>query len=392
VAALFAAVVLIVYQRVDPTIGFDYAGHLDYVRYIDFTLSLPLADRGWQMYHPPAYYALAAALFEALHRLGWSGTLTDAGRWVSTGAWVAEGITAIGTVRLLGASWLAAVVAAALVWLLPGQAIMGTMVYNETLTGLAVGLMTLGLVFWWRRRTVGLAFLGVGFGLALLSKYSGAVAAAAALPIIIYIGRDRLRATLMAIAPGLVLGAAYYLRNLLVFGTPAPLNAELFHLRSWDPFGWGHPAGFFTALDLGRCAAQHSFWGGFWKWFWALDCYPVPLPWSDVMSRTVMAGALLATVVVAVSLGWAATHALRDPIRLYLFAIPAVLFIAFVTYNVRVPSATADKGVYVLAAIVPAAVASGLFAQRAARRWMTLVAYAAVLAWSLDMAHASGLG
>src|SRR5713226_1207950 len=152
-AALLAGVVWIIYQRLDPAIGFDYAGHLDYVRFIDFNLSIPLADRGWQTYHPPAYYALAAAVFEALHRLGWTGTITDAGRWVATAAWVSEGVTAIATVRLIGAGWVASAVAAALVWLLPGQSIMGTMLYNETLTGLGVGLMTLGLVVWWRRRT-----------------------------------------------------------------------------------------------------------------------------------------------------------------------------------------------------------------------------------------------
>ena len=126
-AALLAGVVWIIYQRLDPAIGFDYAGHLDYVRFIDFNLSIPLADRGWQTYHPPAYYALAAAVFEALHRLGWTGTITDAGRWVATAAWVSEGVTAIATVRLIGAGWVASAVAAALVWLLPGQSIMGTM-------------------------------------------------------------------------------------------------------------------------------------------------------------------------------------------------------------------------------------------------------------------------
>ena len=391
-AALLAAVIWIIYQRLDPAIGFDYAGHLDYVRYIDFTLSIPLADRGWQTYHPPAYYALAAAIFEALHRLGWGGTITDAGRWVATAAWVLEGVTAIATVRLIGAGWVASAVAAALVWLLPGQSMMGTMLYNETLTGLGVGLMTLGLVFWWRRRTAGLALIGVGFALALLSKYSGAVAAATALPIILYVGRDRLRPTLLALAPGLILGAAYYGRNLLVFGTPTPLNSELFHLSAWDYFGWGHPAGFFTTLDLGRCAAQHSFWGGFWKWFWAADCYPPPLPWPTLIGLSLMVGALFATIMIAVALGWTATRALKDPVSLYLFAIPAALFIAFVAYNLRVPSPTTDKGVYVLAAIVPVAVATGLFAQRAARSWMTLVLYVVVLIWSVDMAHASGLG
>jgi hypothetical protein len=390
-AGFLILVLVSVYHRLEFVKGFDYPGHLDYVRYIDFTGWLPLADRGWQMYHPPGYYVATVLLFEGLHRLGWAGTLTDAGRWLSSGAWVAEGMLALAAVRAFGGGWIGAAGAAAVVWLLPGQSMMGAMLYNETFTGLGVGLMTLGIVLWARDDSrPGLVILGAGFLIALLSKYSGAAAAVAALPIILRVGIHQLRLTLAALAPGLLLGLGFYARNVANFSTPVPLNGELFDLKSWDPFGWGHPSGFFTSFSLDKCAAQHSFWGGLWKWFWVQDCFA--LQWPQTISGPLLIGAVLGTAVALAGLLWVAGRGLRDPSYLFLAAIPAVVLVAFIAYNLRITSPTADKGVYVLAGLVPVAVAVGLFIERFKRSPVPVVAYALVCGWSAVMVFASGLG
>src|SRR5437016_1214834 len=52
-AGLFIFLIWHLYPRIQPTQGFDYQGHLDYVRFIDLNASLPLANQGWEMYHPP---------------------------------------------------------------------------------------------------------------------------------------------------------------------------------------------------------------------------------------------------------------------------------------------------------------------------------------------------
>ena len=49
-AALLAFLIWHLYPRVDPAQGFDFQGHLDYLRYIDLSASLPLASQGWEMY------------------------------------------------------------------------------------------------------------------------------------------------------------------------------------------------------------------------------------------------------------------------------------------------------------------------------------------------------
>jgi hypothetical protein len=390
--ALTAAVILNVYRTFDGIRrGFDYAGHIDYLRYIDLTASLPVASRGWQMYHPPAFYALTVLAFEAMHRLGALLTLTDAGRWMATTAWLLEGALAAAAVRALRGNWVGAAIAAAIVWLLPGQSMMGTMVYNETLTGLGVALVVVGGLSLKTSYRWAVVAIAIGAPLAALSKYSGVAAMAAALPIILWVSRRRLLPLLAALVPGTVMVGAYYGRNLALFGTPFPLNSLLFGLRNFDPIGWGHPPGFFTRFSLAPCSALQSFWGGLWKWFFAMDCYQLA-PWRDTIRPRVMVGAVAISALLILALIFTALRLSRNPALALLPAIPAAVLAAFIWYVVRVPSATADKGVYTLSGLVPLAVAAGFFASRLTRRLpAAVVAYAAVAAWSVLMVHASGV-
>jgi len=387
--ALLAFLIWHLYQRVDPTQGLDYQGHLDYLRYIDLTASLPLASQGWEMYHPPAYWALAIAIFEVIHRLGAGLSLTDAGQALATAAWVLEGMVAAIVVRVLGGNWIGAAAAAALTWLLIGQSIVGTALYNETITGLGVGTLILGGAMCYQRKRGALVVLAIGFALAILSKYSGLLAAVVAVPIIVWLTRDRLKPTLIALLPGGVLGALFYGRNVLYYGTPVPSNIDLFKLQTFDSLGWGHPAGYFTTLSPGFCAAPHSFWMGLWKWLWATDCLPIA-PWRNVVEEKLLAVALATTVVIAVALVWASIRSRSDPRLLMLPASALVVVAGVIAYNIKWPAISNDKGLYLLAAIVPVAVAIGLLADRLTRRRLAAVlAYGAILGWSGFMVHAA---
>jgi tetratricopeptide (TPR) repeat protein len=44
-----------------PLTGFDAQAHLDYIRYLQEHVSLPLASQGFEMFQPPLYYLLSAA-------------------------------------------------------------------------------------------------------------------------------------------------------------------------------------------------------------------------------------------------------------------------------------------------------------------------------------------
>jgi len=232
----------------------------------------------------------------------------------------------------------------------------------------------------------------IGIPLAALSKYSGLAAAAAAVALVLWRARHRLWPAVLALTPGVVAIAVFYLRNLYRLGTPLPLNSIIFHLQDWDPVRWGHPQGFFTRVDLKACSAPDSFSGGFWKWFFATDCFDLA-PWRNTLSPALLVAALLVTALLLAAVLWVILRWPAEPFQILLVAIPAAVMLAFVVYVIRIPSATTDKGVYTLSTIVPLAVAGGLFLSRFLKRWQTTaVAYAALLGWSLVMANASGLG
>ena len=49
-----------------PRYGYDADAHNAYVRYVQEKQSLPLGSQGWEMFQPPLYYVLCAALLEVL--------------------------------------------------------------------------------------------------------------------------------------------------------------------------------------------------------------------------------------------------------------------------------------------------------------------------------------
>jgi len=385
---LFLFVTASAYRDFDPAISGDYDAQVDYLRYIETHHSVPRADQGFAFYHPPVYYATSVALFEVVHPFVGAVTLTGAGRATATLAWLFEGLVAAAIVVRVGGNWLARVAATAVVWLLPGQVNVGTRLYPETSVGLGVALMLLGMASLHRRQRIGYAWLALGVPVAGLSKYSGLVAVAVVVPVALWAFRDRLHGLLTVLAPGAVLIAAFYGRNVVLFGTPTPLNADLFDLRSLGGLYAHYPPGFFTRLSLGRCAGAHSFYGSAWKWFWAVDCTPKP-PWPDTISGGVLAAAIIASAVFVAGWVLACRRARRSPVWACTAAVPLAVLAAFLFYNARVPSGS--TGLYLLVAIVPVAVAAGsLFGTVKGSRYQAC-GYAAMIGWAAIMAQASNI-
>lgn len=379
-AILGVAVAVAAYRAFDPAIAGDHQAHVDYLTFIRRHHRLPLAEQGFEMYHPPAYYVLSVLV----SYVGLS--LTDAARAVATAAWALEGLLAAVVVARLGGRWVGGAAAAGLVWLLPGQANVATRVYPETLVGLGVGLLVLGMVELRRGSRTGYWWLGLAVPLAGLTKFSGLVALAVILPVVVWAERARLRRLAGVLAPGLALMVLFYGRNLAHYGTPTPLNAELFHLDRLGGLYAAYPEGFFTRLNLGRCAAEQSFYGSAWKWLWATDCGVKP-PWRDSVDGWLLVVALLTSLLVLVAWLWAVRTSRRHLTWAAIAMVPFALLVAFVAYNVRVPSGS--SGLYLLVGIVPVAVALGGFGSRLPARF-DMAAYAATLGWAAAMATASG--
>ncbi len=382
-ALLLILVAVKAYRTFDPAISGDYDAQIDYLRWLQVHHWPPHADQGFAFYHPPLYYG-ASVITAKLAGL----TLTDGGRAVATVAWILEGVVAAVIVIRLGGRWVGASAAAALVWLLPGQANVATRIYPETAAGLGVAVLLLAVVALRQGRRSGYVWLGIGAPLAGLSKFSGLLALVVVVPVLVWTHRDRLRPLVTALAPGGVLLAAFYGRNVALYGTPTPLNADLFHLDQLGGLYAHYPVGFFTRIALGRCAAKHSFYGSAWKWLWATDCGVKP-PWRDTVGGWLLVVALLTSALVLASWLWAAGAGRSHLGWVCSAAIPALVLVGFVAYNARVPSGS--SGLYLLVGIVPVAVAVGGLVSRLASRRYELVTYVGVVAWGVAIAHASGV-
>lgn len=380
---LLALVAVRAYGAFDPSISGDYDAHLDYLRFLEVHRWPPRADQGFEMYHPPLYYGVSVVMAKVAGM-----TLTDGARAVATAALVLEGLIATLIVLRLGGRWVGASAATALVWLLPGQANVATRIYPETTAGLGVALLLLAVVELREDRRVGYLWLAIGLPVAGLSKFSGLVALVVVVPALLWTQRARLRPLVAAMTPGAALLAAFYGRNVVLYGTPTPLNADLFHLERLGGLFAHYPPGFFTRVALGRCAAEQSFYGSAWKWFWATDCGVKP-PWRDTVDGWLLGAAVLTTVLVLASVVWAAARGRRHLGWGCVAAIPVLVFIGFLAYNVRVPSGS--SGLYVLVGIVPVAVAVGGLVSHLVRERSEFVAYAGVVVWAAAMAHASGV-
>ncbi|HVM50148.1 MAG TPA: tetratricopeptide repeat protein [Candidatus Acidoferrum sp.] len=76
--------------------GFDRDGHQQYIDYILQKKALPLANEGWQMYQPPFFYLLAAAI---IGPFGWTAS-SDAGLLVLRSLSVVTGLAHLGLIFL----------------------------------------------------------------------------------------------------------------------------------------------------------------------------------------------------------------------------------------------------------------------------------------------------
>lgn len=366
-------------------VGFDAAGHLDYVRLVARELRLPGADEGFSMYHPPLFHALAAAL------LGIAEARPDgpAERALLRSFPVLAGLGTAFVARFLArrlapddaALRVLALLAAGL---LPMNLYVSTLVSNESphaaLAGVALVVTTSALRAA-STTTATLTAIGVALAAALLTKYTSLVL----LPILVaaLVARRRfvddttwpraIAAGVLVIAVVALLAGWFYLRNVIRFGEITPTNLTArpgetywqtpgFHqlgyfLAFGDAFVRPWQAGFRSFAD----SIYTTLWGdaavsglrslsmrhGLWDWGFMATIWPLAAPAS--------ACAVLGALVLARRA--ARGNDLRDRLLCSLLvAVPLVLAATLVSVTLRLPFATVPKAFYALAATGPLAV------------------------------------
>jgi Flp pilus assembly protein TadD len=350
--------------------GFDSKGHLKYIAYIQQHWSLPSPTEGWEMYQPPLYYFIAAAILSFCKL-----SINDPGSVVVLRALAAfVGITQCVLVflslRLLLPAR-TALVGLLLAAFLPMHLYLMHYVTNEVLTATLATLtvfLCLRLLKNETPRAAQFVFVGLALGATMLTKATGILL----LPIVIAAICARLshtgapfailsRSLGLLIATCLAVCGWHYARIWLRFGTPL--------LGNWDVtsgFTWWQDPGYHTAADylrFGRSLITPLFSGfagfadGIYSTLWgdglSGGASSVNVPWN---LRPMAAGylwALVPAVLILVGAGVAGVRFLRKPSAelFLLLALSVVVALGLSFMTLKVPSYAQAKAFYGLSAL-----------------------------------------
>lgn len=362
----------------DQLFGFDVEGHLQYIGYILQNGRLPLADEGWEMYQPPLYYAMAAAV------LRWFGhtemdydTLAPL-RWINVAGGVVMLGAVLGSLRALFPGrprcW---VVGFCLGAFLPAQLYMAHYVSNETWAAAWAALSSCVCLAILRRHDTRLAShvaLGGLLGAGMLTKFSSLVVLA---PIVgvragSLVARGERSPAVWARTVGAVLVACglvcgwHFVRVDLRFGKPIVGNWDAATGFSWWQDPGYHTRGYYTTFGLSLVepifSSFHSFADGVFSTSWGDGLLggssdrAVRPPWNyDLMTSGYLL-ACLPTLAILVGVAAAIVEAVRKPSAewMLVLGILGAAALAVFVMTLQLPFHSQAKGFYGLSALVPA--------------------------------------
>ena len=417
-AAAWAALFINDDRWLNVLAGFDVDGHLSYIRYVLLNHSLPLANQGWQMYQPPLYYVIAAALMAAAHLTVPGAGAASMLRGLGLACGVANLVLVAAALRLaLPEQPRRQLLGFAVAAFLPMQLYMYQLPTNEILVATLSSAVLLATLHVLRSDPPSLrlhALLGLCMGLALLTKVTAFLVVSVALGVLAVrsIGRPR-QVVLRGLAGlGLAVGITFlicgwhYARVWQQFGSPLVGN--------WDPgagFGVWQDPGYRTAHDylrFGRVFSLPFFsgfagaWDGLYSTLWGdalcsggATIWLAP-PWCSDLTG---AGYLLALIPsLAILAGgavflvrWLRQPNLRDAL---LLGLAFVTFTAVVFMTLQLPYYGMAKSFYGLCALVPLCVfaAVGLDLAMTRARWAAGILLVLLGTWALVSYGAMWLG
>jgi len=356
-------------------VGFDVGFHLDYIRYIQEHGALPLAGNGWEMFQPPLYYTLAAALLELF-----TLTVSDpAGlillRILGLGIGIGNCVIVWASLRLLynrGSEMRWGILFAGF---LPAMIYLSQYFTNEVFAATLVSGCVLLTLYLLKQESVSwrqCAALGLCLGAAALSKPTALLAVPAICAALAWRWLENRKFSVsqlsghiaVIVAVCIVTSGWHYARAWLHYGNPL--------IGNWDPatgFHWWQNDGYRTSAFFLRFgdvllhpwfSAFRSFGDGIYSTLWGdgliggVTDIPRP-PWNfDFMavgcwlsllpSLAILGGAILALV-----------RFVRRPSAewLLMLALSGLSILAVVYMSLVVPSYAQSKAFYGLFTLIP---------------------------------------
>jgi Flp pilus assembly protein TadD len=357
-------------------LGFDANYHLDYIKYIQQRIALPLPTQGYEMFQPPLFYVLSAFALRICDLSVGTIPATVLLRAMTGIFGIGNFIFVFLTLHLLfPRRTTLPVVGMLLSAFLPMQMYLSHYVTNETLAAMLVSVsIYLTVRLWQAPKALFWRYLSLGacLGAAALAKATVLILIPAfALPIITklylddYAGIERLRNSCSLMGAFCLVCGWHYFRIWSHFGTPL--------LGNWDPRAgfplWQYP-GYHVASDyfrFGRTfvapffSSLNGFGDGIYSTFYGdglcggtTDLAFRP-PWNYGLMVAGYFLGLLPTLLIAMGVVlalWDFRRAVKMESVMFI-GIAAIVMFALVVMSLRVPSYAQIKAFYGLPALTP---------------------------------------
>jgi Flp pilus assembly protein TadD len=391
-AGLWAALFANNLAALTPPYGFDADAHTAYVSYIQQHKALPLANEGWEMFQPPLYYLLSAALLGVLRLSASQPAGVMALRVMGLGIGLGQIVLVWATLRLLfrggRAKQLWGLVLAAC---LPPLLYLSQYVTNEVLAAATVSAclyLALRAVQPERPSWKLDAGLGLCLGAALLTKSTALIFLPVLFGALLWRRLEKRDTTLgqwigrLSLIFGLCLLVAggHYARWWAHFGNPL--------IGVWDPklgFSWWQDDGWRTSafyLRFGQALAYpwygsvQSFAGGNYSTLWGdgllsgVSGFASAPPWNYELMAAGYGLALLPSLGVLTGGILMARRFMREPTAEWflMLALGLAATLAMVYLSLAMPYSCHVKAFYGLSALAPFCACGALGLDFLARR------------------------
>ncbi len=374
--------------RFRAELGFDAAGNLQYLEYLQSSWALPSPESMWSASHPPFFYYSAAGLWRGLRSVGLENQLLPVLALIlsALGLWVVFLVVTV-VRRLDPQDGLRVVVAASLILFLPVHLYMSPMIGEEVLLSLLVsGVLWVAIRPMPQAPSPGeAALIGLLCGLAVLTKLSGLLVGGAVVltwtwaavhrgEVRTYLARAALMGVLM-----LLVGGWFYLHNWYLYGYLYPqdlvIHQSMFSLPPGERSLIDYlriPLATWTDPQLLNPDLLRSVWGSTYATVF-FDGHRHFLPNSVAASRlggVILALALVPTAAFFVGFVGGLRRALAEPGgRDTLLVLMVVITLAgYATFTWGNPWFVTLKGSYLLVLCLPFAV----YASEVLVRWARL--------------------
>ncbi|OGP84911.1 MAG: hypothetical protein A2V87_02150 [Deltaproteobacteria bacterium RBG_16_58_17] len=396
------------FWKIPLSVGMDYEGHTKYIYYVAYNWRIPVATEGWQMFQPPLFHFLAAAIFRSIDAFFSPGTVVRILKLLPLLCGAAqvelsyrmsryayprrESLQVIGT--LIGG-------------LFPMNLYMSQSLGNEPLAGLLTALIILlacRIISGDSLPPTKIPLLmGFLLGLAMLSKTTALLIVP---PLLFFVSASLLRKSrvpgegirsavyfvILFLGVAFIVSGWYYLRNYIEIGR--------FFVGGWDPFRkivWWQDPGYRTPLQcfiFGEAlfypvfSSIYGFWDAIYSSLW-MDGFlsaNYDTPWNFPF---MLSGAWLSLLpTAAIFIGAVAALRNKDgPFRQMLrFSVSGVIvyLIAIFYLFLTVPILSSAKATYALG-LTPcfALLASAGFEVLTRWRFLRAAVYGLIACWAV---------